>query len=141
MKFKGKFELNYVSGSKLQIKSLERGTESVVTSKRGLEILKVDILKDNFVIAETNNTLILGDLASNKHSELEWNGSGNEKFEFSNKNICWISNAGEVSVVEFGEDEVIGTFRTEYISNRLISAIIKYQKENDKKFIAYLLDL
>ena len=97
-----------------------------MTSKRGLEILKVDIIKEKFVIAETNNTLIVGDLETDKNSEIEWNGSGNEKFEFSSKNICWISNAGEVSVIEYGIDEVIGTFRTEYISPRLISATVKY---------------
>lgn len=38
MKFKGKFELNYISGSKIKINSLEKGKESVVCSNRGLEI-------------------------------------------------------------------------------------------------------
>jgi|JI10StandDraft_1071094.scaffolds.fasta_scaffold632014_1 hypothetical protein len=38
MKFKGKFELNYLSGSKIRIKSLERGSETLIESKRGFEI-------------------------------------------------------------------------------------------------------
>lgn len=143
MKFKGKFELNYVSSSKIKIQSLEKGSEAVISSQRGLEIQKIDILKDRFVVAETANTLIVGDINNNCQSEVEWNGSGNENFEFTDKNICWISNAGEVSVIEYGNNEIIGTFRTEYISPRLISAIIKYQKEasQHKKFIAFLLDL
>ena len=100
----------------------------MVTSKRGLEILKVDILKDRYVIAETNNTLIVGDLEIDKNSEIEWNGSGNEKFEFSSQGVCWISNAGEVSVIEFGVDEIIGTFRTEYVSSKHITATIQHHK-------------
>lgn len=62
MKFKGKFELDYISGSKLKVKSLEKGNECLVSSNRGLEILKVDILKDRYVIADTNKTLIVADL-------------------------------------------------------------------------------
>lgn len=38
---------------------------------------------------------------NNKCSEIEWLGSGNEKFE-TKDDLCWISNAGEVSVIEFG---------------------------------------
>ena len=94
-----------------------------------MEIIKVDVLKDRFIIAETSDTLLLGDLVTSKSSEVEWLGSGNEKYEFGSKNICWISNAGEVSVIEFGLNEIIGTFRTEYASSKLISATIKYQKD------------
>ena len=81
-------------------------------------------------------------MLSGLSSEVEWNGSGNETFEFTDKNVCWISNAGEVSVVEFGVNEVLGTFRTECISKRLISAVVKKNKEPSlsKKFIAFLLD-
>lgn len=112
----------------------------------------MDVKKDRFVIAETSDTLLLGDLVSGRSSEVEWLGSGNEKFEFGSKDICWIGNAGEVSVVEFGLNEIIGTFRTEYATGKLISATVKYQKAKGKnkdktkefgakKFIAYLLDL
>ncbi len=105
--------------------------------------MKVDVLKDRYITAVTNDTLLLADLNSGKSSEVEWLGSGNEKFEFNSKDICWVSNAGEVSVIEFGTDEIIGTFRTEYVNPKLISAVVKYHKDEsrDKKFIAYLLDL
>ena len=137
MRFKGKFELNYLSGSKIKVLSLEKGHESVISSKQDLEILKVEIKKDRFIIAETRSTLILADLHTNKSSEFDWNGSGNEKFEFSNKNLCWISNAGEVSVIQFGYNEIIGTFRTEYVSTKLISGVVK---NDEKRYISYLLD-
>lgn len=141
MKFKGKFELSYISPSKVKIVNLEKGLQTVITSNRELEIAKIDILKDRYIIAETSNTLILGDIINNKSSEVEWLGSGNEKFEFTDRNLCWISNAGEISVVEFGVDEILGNFRTEYVSKGLISAVMKQSRENTKKFIAYLLDL
>ena len=141
MKFKGKFELSYISPSKVKIVSLEKGTQAVITSNRGLEIVKIDIVKDRYVIAETSNTLLLGDIIHDKSSEIEWIGSGNEKFEFTDRNICWITNAGEISVVEFGVNEILGNFRTEYVSRGLISAVIKQDKDHTKKFIAYLLDL
>lgn len=116
MKFKGKFELNYLSGSKIRVKSLERGNETLIESMRGLEITKLDVLKERFVVAETASTLILGDLQRESFSEVEWNGSGNESFEFAEQGLCWISNAGEVSVVEFGVHDILGTFRTEFVN-------------------------
>jgi len=54
--------------------------------------------------------LILGDLQRDNYSEIEWNGSGNENFEFTEQGLCWISNAGEVSIIEFGVHDILGTF-------------------------------
>lgn len=49
-----------------------------------------------------------------------------------------ISNAGQLTLVEYGRNEPLGTCRTEYMKSNFISARI-----NDKgtKLIAYLLDL
>lgn len=81
-----------------------------------------------------------------KLSELPWRGSGNEKFDFSNPNICMVFNAGELSIVEYGVNEVIGTCRTENVHPKMISARLNYSQQNLKnggeptKIIAYLLD-
>lgn len=93
----------------------------------------------------TQSTLLLGDLESCKLSELPWRGSGNEKFDFSNPNICMVFNAGELSIVEYGINEVIGTCRTENMGPNMISARLNYSEQELRggqptKIIAYLLD-
>ena len=51
---------------------------------------------DRFLVAHTSDTLLLGDLLTNRLSEVTWQGSGgNEKFFFENENVCMIFNAGE----------------------------------------------
>ena len=52
--------------------------------------------------------------------------SGNEKFDFGNDNICMVFNAGELTVIEYGNNEPLGTCRTEHMKNNLISAKISY---------------
>lgn len=73
--------------------------------------------------------MLLGDLESSKLSELPWRGSGNEKFDFSNPNICMVFNAGELSIVEYGVNEVIGTCRTENMGPNMISARLNYSEQ------------
>jgi len=80
-----------------------------------------------------------------KLSEIPWRGSGNEKFDFSNPNICMVFNAGELFIVEYGVNEVIGTCRTENIHPNMISARLNYAEQELRggqptKIIAYLLD-
>jgi intraflagellar transport protein 172 len=142
-RYKDKFEINYISPSQIHILSLENEQKSMISSVRGYEISKVSILKDRYVIGHTNYTLVIGDLQTNKSSEFEWRGGGNEKFDMKNQNLCLIFNAGEVSVIEFGNNEILGTFRTEYVSPNMISAKIKYtnKSKNSKKVIAYMLDI
>ena len=84
-------------------------------------------------------------MESCKLSEIPWRGSGNEKFDFSNPNICMVFNAGELFIVEYGVNEVIGTCRTENIHPNMISARLNYAEQELRggqptKIIAYLLD-
>jgi len=57
-----------------------------------------------------------------------------------------VFNAGELSIVEYGVNEVIGTCRTENVHPKMISARLNYSQQNLKnggeptKIIAYLLD-
>jgi intraflagellar transport protein 172 len=87
----------------------------------------------------------LGDLETTKISEIPWRGSGNEKYDFSNSNICMVFNAGELSIIEYGVSEVIGTCRTENIQPNMISARLNYSEQTLRggkptKIIGYLLD-
>lgn len=97
-------------------------------------------------MASTHSTLLLGDMETCKMSELPWRGSGNEKFDFSNPNICMVFNAGELSIVEYGVNEVIGTCRTENVHPNMISARLNYSEQELRggkptKVIAYLMDV
>lgn len=124
--YKGKFEFTYVSLSQVIVKRIENGQRIVLKSNMGHEISKINIYQDRYIVASTSNTLLLGDMESCKLSELPWRGSGNEKFDFSNPNICMVFNAGELSIVEYGVNEVIGTCRTENIHPNMISARLNY---------------
>ncbi len=125
-KYKGKFEFTYVSLSQVIVKRIENGQRIVLKSNQGHEISKINIYQDRYLVASTSSTLLLGDMESCKLSELPWRGSGNEKYDFSNPNICMIFNAGELSIAEYGVNEVIGTCRTENIHPNMISARLNY---------------
>jgi len=55
-----------------------------------------------------------------------------------------ISNAGELVLVEYGKDIILGTCRTEYTKPSQISTRLNYlnkKKKKSIKTIAFLLDL
>jgi intraflagellar transport protein 172 len=118
----------------------------VLKSASGYEISKINVYQDRFLVATTHSTLLLGDMESCKISELPWRGSGNEKFDFSNPNICMVFNAGELSIVEYGVNEVIETCSTENVHPKMISARLNYADQELRggkpaKVIAYLMDI
>jgi intraflagellar transport protein 172 len=140
-RYKGKFEFNYVSPSQVIVKRLSTGSRIVLKSHYGYEIQKVNIFQDQYLIANTPETLLMGDLTSCKLSEVPWTGSGNEKFFFEQPQVCMVFNAGELSLVEYGVNEVLGSCRTEHMSPHLISVRINERKsEEDIKRVAYLVD-
>ena len=137
----GKFDLNYFTSSQIVIKTLASGKKSFVKSNN-YEITKTPkIYQDRYAVAVTSETIIVGDLELEKCSEIMWRGSGNEKYDFSNPNVCMIFNAGELTLVEFGNNEPLGTCRTEHMKQQLISARLNYIGEKGTKTIAFLLDL
>lgn len=52
-----------------------------------------------------------------------------------------IFNAGELTLVEYGESEILGSVRTEFMNPHLISIRLNERKQVDNKKIAYLIDL
>ncbi|XP_065670042.1 intraflagellar transport protein 172 homolog isoform X3 [Hydra vulgaris] len=144
--YKDKFEMTYVGLSQVIVKNLENGKRVVLKSHYGYEIDEVKIMgKDRFLVAHTTETLLVGDLNENKLSEVPWhNSGGNEKFFFENENVCMVFNAGELSLVEYGQNEVLATVRTEFINPHLISVRLNERKlkdQDDNKKLAYLIDL
>jgi intraflagellar transport protein 172 len=152
------FELTYVALSQVIVKRLATGSRVVVKSSYNCEIAKIDIFQDRYLVAHTDSTLLLGDLETCKLSEIRWGtgGQGNEKFVFDSLNVCIVFCAGELSLIEYGSNEILGQVRTEYISGHLLSVRINErpprggtddpdtprqdEKEGENKKIAYLLD-
>ena len=56
--------------------------------------------------------------------------------------VCLLYNAGEVSLIEYGQNEILGTCRTEHMSPYLISVRINPPRGNlaEEKKMAYLVD-
>ncbi|KAI8903741.1 hypothetical protein EDD86DRAFT_195465 [Gorgonomyces haynaldii] len=141
-RYKGKFEFNYVSPSQVIVKRLSTGSRIVLKSHYGYEIQKVNIFQDQYLIAHTPETLLMGDLATCKLSEIPWIGSGSEKFYFENPQVCMVFNVGELSLVEYGVNEILGSCRTEHMNPHLISVRLNERKSDaDIKRVAYLVDL
>lgn len=143
--WQNKFELVYVAPSQVLVKSLQATSEQMtIESRLGLEIDDVHIMgKDNYLIARTEDSLILCDLTRNLSSEVAWAASGrHEKFYFENANVCLIFNAGELSLVEYGESIILGSVRTEFVNPHMISVRLN-ERGNSKgnKRLAFLLDM
>ena len=117
------------------VKKLSTGARLVLKSSYNYEITKVNILgNDQFLVAHTTDTLLLGDLATCRLSEVTlhcdggpimcmqilWRGSGSEKFFFENASVCMIFNAGELAVVEYGNNDILGSVRTEFMNPHLL---------------------
>ncbi|XP_048154931.1 intraflagellar transport protein 172 homolog isoform X3 [Corvus hawaiiensis] len=144
--YKNKFEMTYVGPSQVIVKNLSTGTRVVLKSQYGYEIDEVKILgKDRYLVAHTSDTLLLGDVSSNKLSEVAWQGSGgNEKFFFDNENVCMIFNAGELTLVEYGSNDILGSVRTEFVNPHLVSVRINERQQrgvDENKRLAYLVDI
>lgn len=121
--YRGKFEFTYVSLSQVIVKRLGSGARIVLKSQFGCEVLKINIFKDRYVVANTTETLLLGDLETFKLSEVPWHthGGASEKFIFDNPSAALVVYAGELSVVEYGRNEVLGAVRTDHTSAHLLS--------------------
>jgi intraflagellar transport protein 172 len=145
--FKGGFEVTHVSQSQIIVRHIQTDMRCVLRSQFGREIVKIDIKKNRYVIAHTTDTLLLGDLESLKISEVSWNGDGKEKFVFDNPSVCVIHCSGEVTIVEYGNNEILGTLRSTNTSSHVISVRVnerplkgKDSTQEDNKKVAFLLD-
>ena len=55
-------------------------------------------------MAKTPNTLLLGDIETCNLSEVPWHEYSKEKFDFSNPGVCMVFAAGELTLVEYGNN-------------------------------------
>jgi intraflagellar transport protein 172 len=69
-RYKRKFEFNYISSSQVIVKRLSSGSRIVLKSHYNYEIQKINIFQDQYLIASSPETLLIGDLVSCKLSEV-----------------------------------------------------------------------
>lgn len=143
--YKGKFEFTHIGPTQVIVKTLSSGSRIVLRSNYNYEIEKINVLGgDRFLVAHTTDTLLLGDLLTCKLSEIPWVGTGKEKFYFENPAVCMIFNAGELTLVEYGQSDILGSVRTEHMNPHLLSVRLNdrvRRGDGDIKRIAYLIDL
>ncbi|RUS80517.1 hypothetical protein EGW08_011738 [Elysia chlorotica] len=143
--YKNKFEITHVGVSQAIVRNMSNNTKVMLKSHYGYEIDEVRIMgHDRFLVAHTSDTLLLGDMQSSRLSEVPWQGSGSEKYYFDNESVCMIFNAGELALIEYGANEVLGCVRTEFMNPHLISVRLNERKQKgvtDNKKMAYLIDL
>ncbi|KAJ8945935.1 hypothetical protein NQ318_016763 [Aromia moschata] len=143
--WKDKFEITYVGPSQVLVKPLDSNNMGVIVrSQQGGEIDDVKIMgKDSYLVARTDDTLLVADLTKNLLSEVPWNNSGrHEKFYFENPNVCLVFNAGELTLIEYGDNDVLCSVRTEFANPHLISVRLNERSQaTENKKLAYLLDL
>ncbi|XP_076636937.1 intraflagellar transport protein Oseg2 [Colletes latitarsis] len=144
---KGSHEVAYVGPSQVVIRPLKEGNRPVVIrSQTGHEIEDVKVLgrADNNVIARTADTLLLADVELNLISEIPWDEkSSSEKFFFEYPRVCLIFCSGELTIVEYGNNEPLGAVRTESVNPHVVSVRINERQAPgalDNKRLAYLLD-
>ena len=135
-----KYEITYISLQQITVKDIEKERRINIKTNLAPEILKVEIKNNNFLVINTDNSLIVGDLTTQKYSEVPWNNADSCRFDFNNLNTCLVYVNQEVSVIEFGNNEIIGYFRTEYCHPNLISARLFKKPNKSIKLIAYLID-
>ena len=146
--YKGKFEMNTVSEDQVIVRKLSTGDRIVVESNFKLKINKVDVFEDRYIVARTTDTLLLGNFDTLAISEVQWIGSGTETFHFDNPAVCMIFNAGELTLVEYGKNDILGRCRTDYMSPHLISVRLEESmsggssssQRSPMKSVAFLID-
>lgn len=154
-RYKGKFDFIYTSDSQVIVKRLATGGRIILNSHYGYPIEKLDIFRDKFIVSYTTNSLLLGDMGTCKLSELRWKRSGNERMFFDIDHLCLVFNDGELSVIEYGTNEIVGQCRTEFFNPHLLRyvffVVFECKTENEsacfpsdplqgKKVLAFLVD-
>jgi intraflagellar transport protein 172 len=116
-----------------------------ISSNHGRDITKIDIYRDQFVVAFTASSLLLGNLTTFKLAEIEWPSSGTEQFHFENDRLAMIYSLGELTVVDYERNTPLVSLRTEHMSPYLVSCVFGSRRRggamHDVASLAYLVDL
>jgi len=115
-------EINYVGNRQVVIKDLQKGSSAMFPSN--FDIKDVKVIKENFVVIWTTNSLILGDIRepNDRVSEIDWSGMTTEgvKFSFDYDNVGLINVVGELYLVELGSNQLLASVRTDFVNQHLM---------------------
>ncbi|KAJ1625158.1 WD40-repeat-containing domain protein [Pavlovales sp. CCMP2436] len=121
-RYRGKFEFTYVSAPR---DWCAHRPQIALRIRGAFLVTKINIYEDRFLIAHTPETLLMGDLDTCKLSEVPWQTTSKEKFLFDNERVCVICTQAELTLVEYGRNEVLGSCRTEYMNPHQLSVKVK----------------
>lgn len=63
------------------------GARIVLKSRYEHEVERINVYQDRFLVANTAETLMLGDMDTCCLSEVTWEATGNEKYHFDNPQV------------------------------------------------------
>ena len=72
------------------MKRLDTGTRIILKSYYNACITKINIFQDQFLVAHTDETLLLGDLESCRLSEVPWMSTGKEKYVLDHPQLALV---------------------------------------------------
>lgn len=156
--YKNKFEICFITESQIVVINLETKQRICLRMNITVEVDKISIQKDNFVIVATKQSLIIGNINLSNHCEIKWELSGNEIFDFSsdfNDPFFYIFHLDSVNIIEYSENGIIGNYKTSHLSRDLLNVKFSRQlhtmnimsnnnniskSKYDLKFFVYLID-
>ncbi|KAK2948164.1 putative Intraflagellar transport protein 172 [Blattamonas nauphoetae] len=121
IRYKSKYEFVYSSGSHVNVKVLGTDKQFELKSGQNHEITNIRIFKDRYLVANTAASLLLGDLVKQNLSEVDWHVTNKERFNFEHESVCVIITPGELTFVQYGNHDLLGTVRTDFASKNLFS--------------------
>ena len=144
---RGEYEVVYTAANSALVRQFSSGLKLSLHSRYGAELRGISVHHDRFVLARSSDSLLVADLSSGLQSEVRWSGwsgvGAKERFLWDNDSVCLVYWQGELNVIEYGTDELIGCCRTEHVNPHLVSVRVQParggQEEKVRK-LAYLLD-
>ena len=144
---KGDFEVTYTAPNSALVRQFSTQCKHNLHSRYALEIRAISVHHARYLMGRTQETLIVADLHSGLQSEVPWSAGtdaeSKERFYWDSEGCCMAYVHGELSVIEYGVDDIAGCCRTEYVSPHLVSVRVqpaRNSQEEQVRKLAYLLD-
>ena len=145
---KGQYEVTYTAPNAALVRHLSTGDKMTVSSRQPTDLHSLSTHHGRYVMGRTKDSLVVADLLAGRQSEIGWSSAPagskeKERVFWDNEGVCLVHWQGELSVLEYGVDEVLACCRTEYAAARLISCRVqpaRNTQEQPVRRLAYLLD-
>jgi intraflagellar transport protein 172 len=97
--------------------------------------------RKRYVVARTSQSMLVADTETQQYSEVLWDFSEDEEFNFENKGLVLVRSREEVSAIQLGTHEILGSIRTDFYHKKLLSGRVSPEKGTQQdKLLCYLLD-